>query len=94
MTSQGHPLSEFRRAIQHGNLVAAEIAARQCRLDHREALELTARVAQKDRPCSQRLAARWLQRWLEQAKTPTVDDAAMAAGALLALGAARRKPPR
>jgi hypothetical protein len=55
-------------------------------LDLRDALELTALVALRDRPRSRRLAARWLQRWLEQTPAPTIDTATMVAGCLAALG--------
>lgn len=40
-TSQGHPRTTFRRALERGNLVFAESEAHgACRLDLREALEL------------------------------------------------------
>jgi len=46
MTAQGHPRTAFRRAIERGNLVVAEIEAREVgQLDLGEALELTALVA-------------------------------------------------
>jgi hypothetical protein len=43
-------------------------------------------VALRDRPRSRRLAARWLQRWLEERPAPLIDEAAMVAGSLAALG--------
>ena len=86
-TSQGHPRTAFRRAIERGNLVSAELEAREAgRLDLDEALELTALVALRDRPRSRRLAARWLQRWLEERQAPLIDEVAMVAAALAALG--------
>jgi hypothetical protein len=51
-----------------------------------DALELTALIALKDRPRSRRVAARWLQWWLDEAHAPTIDEAAMVAGCLVALG--------
>ena len=59
------------------------------RVDLWEALELTALIARHDRERSRRVAARWLQRWLEETSGPTIDDAAMTAGALAALGGKR-----
>jgi hypothetical protein len=86
-TSQGHPRAAFRRAIERGNLVSAELEAREAgRLDLGEALELTALVALRDRPRSRRLAARWLRRWLEERPAPLIDEAVMVAGSLAALG--------
>lgn len=64
----------------------AEVTAREVgRIDLSEALELTALVASKDRPRSRRMAARWLQRYLET-QAVAIEDAAHAAGALAALG--------
>ena len=67
MTSQGHPRTVFRRALEHGNLVAAEITARELGgLDLSDALELTALIALRDRARGPRAGARWLQRWLDE----------------------------
>jgi hypothetical protein len=53
----------FRRALERGNLVVAEITARDLGgLDLKDALELTALIALRDRPRGQRAGARWLQR--------------------------------
>ena len=47
-TSQGHPRTIFRRALERGNLVLAEVTAREIgRVTIAEALELTALVARK-----------------------------------------------
>jgi hypothetical protein len=54
-----------------------------------EALELTALYAKRDRPRFGRVAARWLQRWLDEASAPTLEDAAFVVGALCALGGRR-----
>lgn len=63
ITSDGHSYAVFRRAIDNGNVFAAELAALELRgLGLVDALELTALVALRDRPRSRRFAARWLQR--------------------------------
>ena len=67
--------------------MSAELEAREAgRLDLEEALELTALVALRDRPRSRRLAARWLQRWLEEQQAPLIDEVVLVAGSLAALG--------
>lgn len=77
----------LKQALERGNLVVAEITARELgRLDLAEALELTALVATKKPERSRRMAARWLERWLAEAKAPTIDEAAMIGGCLAALG--------
>lgn len=86
MTSQGHALATFRRALERGNLVAAELAAREAGgLGLSEALELTALVALRDRERGHRYALRWLARWLEEAGA-TLDDTVIVVGCLAALG--------
>jgi len=84
--SQGHPRTAFRRALERGNLVVAEIEAREVgRLDLEEALELTALVALRDAQRRDVYAVRWLTRWLEE-KRPTLAEVTLAATALAALG--------
>ena len=93
MTSQGHPHAIFANAIRAGNVVAAELAAVEMGrpLDLVEALELTALTALRgrdrphDRVRARRLSVRWLRRWLERCDG-TIDEAAMVAGCLVALG--------
>ena len=52
-TSQGNPRTAFRRALEYGNVVVAEIEARDVgRLDLLEALDLTALIAERDQPRS------------------------------------------
>jgi hypothetical protein len=49
MTAQGHPRTIFNRAVERGDLPAAELAARELgRITLGEALELTMLVAEKD----------------------------------------------
>ena len=63
----GHARAAFQRALERGNLVVAEIEARDAGLlDLAEALELTALIALRDRERGARYALRWLQRWLER----------------------------
>jgi hypothetical protein len=48
LTAQGHPRAIFKRAIENGNVVIAEMAAREVgRLTLAEALALTALVVQR-----------------------------------------------
>jgi hypothetical protein len=91
ITSQGHPHAIFRRAIDAGNIVAAELAARELRgLSLADALDFTALVPLRDLGRSRRTATRWLQRWLDKTPGVTIDEAAMVAGCLAALGRAQR----
>ena len=86
MTSQGHPRTVFRRALERGNLLVAEATAREVgQVSLGEALELTALVALHDRERGGRYAVRWLHRWLAE-RGPTIDQAVMAAGCLAELG--------
>src|SRR5579862_2238434 len=59
----------------------------------REALELTALIAQHDPTRGERYAVRWLQRSLEKAPAPTVADVTLLAATLGALGGARTTKP-
>jgi hypothetical protein len=51
-----------------------------------ELLELTALIAAKDPGRRSRVCARWLLRWLQAHDFASIEEAAMAAGALAALG--------
>jgi hypothetical protein len=83
----GSVYGNFIRSIEAGNVVAAELAARELGgLRLVDALELVALVARKDRNRSRRMTARWLERWLTETAVPTIDDAVMVAGCLAALG--------
>ena len=56
-----------------------------------DALELTVLVARKDPRRHQRVAARWLLRYLEEDPHATIDEAVLAAASLAALtGVAQR----
>jgi hypothetical protein len=77
----------FRRALERGNALVAEMTARELgHISLREALELTALVARHDRVRGSRLAARWLERWLGDSPAPMIDDAVIVAANLAALG--------
>jgi hypothetical protein len=87
LTAQGHPRAIFTRAIERGNVVVAEMAAREVgHLTLSEALALTALVAQKDPARRARYVLRWLRRLLEEDERLTIDEAALATSALAALG--------
>jgi len=67
-------------------VVAALAAARELpQLSLEDALELTLLVARKDPRRHPRVAARWLQRYLKEDPAVTVEEAALAASALIAL---------
>jgi hypothetical protein len=87
ITAQGHPRAIFNRAIERGNLLVAETTAREIgRLSLVESLALTALIAQKDPRRRSRVAARWLLRYLEAHDQAGIEEAAMVAAALVALG--------
>jgi hypothetical protein len=77
-TSQGHPRTIFRRALEHDNLVLAEVTAREIgRVTIAEALEFTALVARTQPHRYGRFAARWLCLWLEEHEKATLEDLAL-----------------
>lgn len=85
-TSQGRSYGVFQKAIQRRNVVAAVAAARELpQLSLLDALELTMLIARKDSSRYPRVAARWLQRLLEEHPEATIEEAALAASCLVAL---------
>ena len=87
MTAQGHPRTIFKRAIERGNLAHRRgdgARARPAVLD--EALALTALVARHEPARRSRFAVRWLERLLEEDERLSIEEAAVAASALAALG--------
>jgi hypothetical protein len=87
VTSQGHPRTVFRRALEHGNLMLAETTAREIgHVELSEALELTALIALHDVARGERAALRWLQRWLAETPNVTIGAVSLAAGCLRELG--------
>jgi hypothetical protein len=87
LTAQGHARSIFQRAIENGNLLVAEMTARELgRITLHEALLLTALVADQDPERRSRFTVRWLRRLLEEDETLTIEEAAMATSCMAALG--------
>ena len=87
MTAQGHPRAIFNRAIENGNVLAAEMTARELgRITLEEALALTVLVVEKAPGRRPRYAVRWLLRLLQEDENLTIEDAGLAASALAALG--------
>ena len=88
MTAQGHPRAIFNRAIEHGSLAdrGNNLAGARAGLRCFELLDLTALIAVKDVGRHGRVAARWLFKYLEAKDDATIEDAALAAGCLSALG--------
>jgi hypothetical protein len=90
VTSQGHPRTVFRRALERGNLMLAEVTAREVgSIDLREALELTALMARADPARGERAALRWLRRWLDETPEVTLGSTTLVVGCLGELGSAR-----
>jgi hypothetical protein len=88
VTAQGHPRAIFSRAIERGNLVAAEASAREVRkLTLEEALRLLFLYAEKDPVRYERAAMRWLVRYLTEGKAVTLLSAHLALSALAELRA-------
>ena len=87
VTAQGHPRRIFQTVIERGNLLLAEATAREVgRLSLDEALALTALVARHEPARRSRFAVRWLERLLEEDERLSIEEAAVAASALAALG--------
>jgi hypothetical protein len=87
LTAQGHPRAIFKRSIENGNVVVAEMTARELgQITLEDALALTVLVVQKDPGRRSRYAVRWLLRLLQEDENLTIEDAGLAASALAALG--------
>jgi hypothetical protein len=91
VTSEGHPGAWFWRAIQNGNIVAAEAAAFELKQEYPLpldfALALVHLYADKRSPKFEPAALRYLERYISEAK-PSLSDVAGTA-ALLAERIAR-----
>ena len=88
MTAQGHPRAIFKRAIERGNLVAAETAAREVgRLTLEEALRLVFLYAAYEPAKLEPAALRWFVRYLHEGKDVSLLKAQVALGALAELRA-------
>jgi hypothetical protein len=87
LTAQGHPRAIFQRAIDHGNLMGAEMAARAMgRVSLQESLALTVLAVEKAPGKRNAFTTRWLRRLLEEDANITIDEAVLAASALASLG--------
>jgi hypothetical protein len=76
----------YRKAIERGNLLIAETTLRELgRPTLAELLALTGLIARKDPRRHERVAARWLFRYLQEHDRATITEAALAAAALAAL---------
>lgn len=89
MTVDGSPLTRFSRAIQHGSVLNAEVAARELgRLDLSDALALVELMAEKHDHRFERAALRWHARFEQEIAGVTLEESALALSALLTLGRA------
>jgi hypothetical protein len=80
------PYGFFQKALRSGNVLAAVAAAKELpQLSLGDALELTILIARKDAGRYQRVAARWLERLLEEDPAVTIEEAGLAASCLIAL---------
>jgi hypothetical protein len=67
LTAQGHPRAIFKQAIERGNLVIAEMAAREVgTLTLPEALQLVSLYAQAEPAKFERAALRWHARFVSE----------------------------
>ena len=90
MTAGGHPRATYQRAIDRGNLFVAEATLRELgRPTLVELLELTGLIALKDPRRYDRVAARWLFRYLQEADAATLADVQAVTVGLSALGGPR-----
>ena len=87
MGEHGHTSTVFKRAIERGNVVAAELALREAgQVDLGDALEFVVLVALRDRPRSRRMCVRWLERYVGETPGVEIETVAGVAGLLAALG--------
>ena len=89
MTSQGHALSRFRRALAAHNGPAAYAAASELpAVELADALALTLLLSDQ-RELFERACARWVARFALEVRDVTLDDAQLALAALAAVGRGR-----
>jgi hypothetical protein len=87
MPAAASPLARLRRALEHGSLIQAEAAARECgRLELGDALGLVLLLLDKHDPRYERAALRWLGRLLVEHPRIGFEAADEALGALRWLG--------
>ena len=88
VTTQGTPLTRFRRAIEGRSILLAELAAREGGgLPLEDAVALVALYARLDDDKFERAAVRWLARYAKE-RQPTLGEVQLAGGALATLRAA------
>jgi hypothetical protein len=91
LTAQGHPRAIFERAVERGNLVVAEMTARELgRLTLEEALRLVLLYAERDPARFERAALRWFARYLTESKDVSLLKAQLALSALAELRVGER----
>lgn len=91
-TSQGHPRTVFRRALQRGNLIVAEATAREVgQISLAEALELTALIARKEPHRHSRVSAHWLGRFLAEGDSIALEEIGLVVSCLSALRSPRHE---
>jgi hypothetical protein len=84
---------QFRRAIASGNVVIAEVTAREFALSLEEALQLVLLYAAYEPAKLERAALRWFRRYLDESKGVTLLKAQFALSALAELRASGRDAP-
>jgi len=90
VTAQGHPRATFQRAVERGNLLVAETVLRELgRPTLIELLDLTALIAKKDARRFDRVAARWVFRFLQEGAPIGLGDLQAVVGCLGVLGGPR-----
>jgi hypothetical protein len=83
----GHTSTIFKRAIERGNVVAAELALREAdQVDLGDALEFVILVALRNRTRSRRMCVRWLERYVGETPGVEIETVAVLAGLLAVLG--------
>jgi hypothetical protein len=86
VTAQGHARTQYRRAIEHKNLMGAEMALREMgAIDLLEALDYVALLAELRPAKAPRAAVRWHGRLEVEAPMLTLPESALALAALIAL---------
>jgi hypothetical protein len=86
VTAQGHARTQYRRAIEHKNLMGAEMALREMGdVDLLEALDYVALLAELRPAKAPRAAVRWHGRLETEAPMLNLPESALALAALIAL---------
>jgi hypothetical protein len=86
VTAQGSALTRYRRALERRHVFGAEIAAREMAyMSLRDALGLLALYAAEDSPKYGKAATRWLGRLALESDDLSLEDAQLAAAALMSL---------